>query len=232
MRYIGASAGIVSFRQFAIVIALLLGLIMTSVALGDDKVTVAIRCNGKPATNPCWDAYVGDKWVEDDQVQLLSEGELAFYQDKINLIRDEENGWYYQQDSVPDVDPKPVSIYESNTSPPNNSGGSSSGAGGGAGGGSTQSSGIVGHVDTIHEPEIEDCGFSSTREFSTWTCSEPIYAAEAFSKAVALGVGITGMWFWNPVTEAWELYAIVGDLLVPGSINYLIEQDSILYFPY
>ncbi len=75
-------------------------------------------------------------------------------------------------------------------------------------------------------PEVAslDC-FSNLVGFSTWTCGVDSTASEAF--ALVAGRGATAIHLWNG--SAWVRYAIVDGNEVPGSSDFMIAEDDILY---
>ena len=69
----------------------------------------------------------------------------------------------------------------------------------------------------------EQLSVTEPNNYSVWLPTEPV-AASSLLPALE---GVTGVWQWNG--QRWIGYSVVTGLLVPGSVDFLIQRGSILW---
>ncbi len=87
----------------------------------------------------------------------------------------------------------------------------------------TSTAGVTEAVEEVEEASL-DC-LSSLSGFSTWTCGVDSTASEVF--AMISGRGATALQLWNG--SAWVRYSVRDGNEIPGSTDFMVTEDDILY---
>ena len=79
--------------------------------------------------------------------------------------------------------------------------------------------------DAMAEEEASVSCLSSLSGFSTWSCGVETSASEIFG--LVSGRGATAVHLWNG--SAWVRYSVVDGTEVPGSSDFMVAENDILY---
>ena len=75
------------------------------------------------------------------------------------------------------------------------------------------------------EEEASVACLSNLAGFSTWSCGVETSASEIFGFVSARGA--TAIHLWNG--SAWVRYSVVDGTMVPGSSDFMVAENDILY---
>ena len=75
------------------------------------------------------------------------------------------------------------------------------------------------------EEEASVSCLSNLSGFSTWSCGVESSAAEIFG--LVSGRGASAVHLWNG--SEWVRYSVVEGAMVPGSSDFMVTEDDILY---
>ena len=75
------------------------------------------------------------------------------------------------------------------------------------------------------EEEASVSCLSELSGFATWSCGVSADASEIFEMVSARGV--SAIHLWNGST--WVRYSVVDDAMVPGSSDFMVTENDILY---
>ncbi len=95
----------------------------------------------------------------------------------------------------------------------------------GSGKAATTVNSTAGAADTAEAEEVTLGCLSETSGFATYTCDTASSASELF--ALVSGRGATAIHLWNG--SAWVRYSVVNGNEVPGSTDFLVTDNDILY---
>ena len=79
-------------------------------------------------------------------------------------------------------------------------------------------------------PEPETVGTHCIRNqggFATWTCGVEAMASEVF--ALVSPEGATAIHLWSTISLSWVRYSVVEGVTVPGSSDFMVAENDILY---
>ena len=79
-------------------------------------------------------------------------------------------------------------------------------------------------------PEPETVGTHCIRNqggFATWTCGVEAMASEVF--ALVSPEGATAIHLWSTISMSWVRYSVVEGVTVPGSSDFMVAENNILY---
>ena len=82
----------------------------------------------------------------------------------------------------------------------------------------------AGAADPVAEEASVSC-LSNLSGFSTWSCGVDSSASEIFD--LLIGRGKTALHLWNG--SAWVRYSVVDGTMVPGSSDFMVAENDILY---
>ena len=80
-------------------------------------------------------------------------------------------------------------------------------------------------ADAMPEEEASVACLSTLSGFSTWSCGVESSASEIFG--LVSGRGATALHLWNG--SAWVRYSVVDGTMVPGSSDFMVAENDILY---
>ncbi len=75
------------------------------------------------------------------------------------------------------------------------------------------------------EEEASVACLSNLNGFATWACGVESSASEIFG--LVSGRGATALHLWNG--SAWVRYSVVDGTMVPGSSDFMVAENDILY---
>ena len=88
----------------------------------------------------------------------------------------------------------------------------------------TSTAGVV-ESDAMPEEEASVSCLSELSGFATWSCGVEADASEIFD--MVSGRGVTALHLWNGST--WVRYSVVDGAMVPGSSDFMVTENDILY---
>ncbi len=100
----------------------------------------------------------------------------------------------------------------------------------GAATGTTSVSTAPVEVEAMPEPAPEMVGnhcIENKGGFAVWTCGVSAMASEVF--ALVQPEGATAIHLWSTISMSWVRYSVVDGTTVPGSSDFMVTENSILY---
>ena len=100
----------------------------------------------------------------------------------------------------------------------------------GAATGTTSVSTAPVEVEAMPEPAPEMVGnhcIENKGGFAVWTCGVSAMASEVF--ALVQPEGATAIHLWSTISMSWVRYSVVDGTTVPGSSDFIVTENSILY---
>ena len=88
----------------------------------------------------------------------------------------------------------------------------------------TSTAGAV-EPEAMPEEEASVACLSNLAGFATWACGVESSASEIFG--LVSGRGATALHLWNG--SAWVRYSVVDGTMVPGSSDFMVAENDILY---
>ena len=79
--------------------------------------------------------------------------------------------------------------------------------------------------EAMPEEEASVSCLSELSGFATWSCGVEADASAIFD--MVTGRGVSAIHLWNGST--WVRYSVVDDAMVPGSSDFMVTENDILY---